>query len=241
MRNVDLWKPTKFVRIPAGLAASRNPVEVGIRSRMVADRMALAYWNVIQAHAKGSLVDIGCGKVPLYEAYRNCTTEVVCVDWENSLHKNPHVDAYADLNAGLPFADRRFDTILATDVLEHLRTPALFWSEAHRVLRPQGKVIIGVPFLYWLHEQPHDHGRYTEFRLQAWCEENGFALLSIAPYAGPLAVVLDIIGKNLRGDRFATLYQKFAAWFVRTGMGARIDARNSKLFPLGYCLVGQKQ
>jgi 2-polyprenyl-3-methyl-5-hydroxy-6-metoxy-1,4-benzoquinol methylase len=208
---------------------------------MVADRMAQVYWQVIRTHANGALVDIGCGKVPLYETYRDCTTEVVCVDWANSLHENPHVDAYANLNAGLPFSDRCFDTILATDVLEHLRSPALFWAEASRVLRPRGKVIVGVPFLYWIHEQPHDHGRYTEYRLRAWCEENGLSILSIAPYAGPLSVALDIVGKNLRGQRFATFYQGLAAWFMGTGVGRRMDVRNSEVFPLGYCLVGQKQ
>jgi SAM-dependent methyltransferase len=241
MRNSHLWKPTKFIRSSKGLTASRDPADVGVRSRMIADRIAMAYWQAILAHAKGSLVDIGCGKVPLYESYRDCVTDVLCIDWENTWHENPYLDAYVNLNVGLPLADGRFDTVLATDVLEHLLTPGLFWSEVSRVLRPQGKVIVGVPFLYGLHEQPHDHGRYTGHRLRAWCAENHISVLSLTAYGGPLAVVLDIIGKNVPGRLFARAYQASANRFLGTAIGRRIDARNSDIFPLGYCLVGQKQ
>ena len=35
---------------------------------------------------------IGRGKVPLYAAYREFVTENICVDWNNSIHKNEYLD-----------------------------------------------------------------------------------------------------------------------------------------------------
>ena len=51
-----------------------------------------------------------------------------------------------DLNAELDFPEAAFDTVLATDVLEHIREPAVFWVEVARICRPGDCVILGTPF-----------------------------------------------------------------------------------------------
>ena len=45
----------------------------------------------------------------------------------------------------LPFADRTFDFVLATDVIEHVDDDSAALGELARVLRPGGKVLIAVP------------------------------------------------------------------------------------------------
>lgn len=52
-----------------------------------------------------------------------------------------------------PFADASMDVVLANQILEH--TKELFWifSEVHRVLKPGGAFIIGVPNLASLHNR----------------------------------------------------------------------------------------
>jgi ubiquinone/menaquinone biosynthesis C-methylase UbiE/predicted RNA-binding Zn-ribbon protein involved in translation (DUF1610 family) len=45
----------------------------------------------------------------------------------------------------LPFDDHFFDYVLMTDVLEHVLVPCRVLEEVHRVLRPEGKFILGVP------------------------------------------------------------------------------------------------
>jgi SAM-dependent methyltransferase len=240
MKSSHLWQPSKFVRTKRGLAASPDPKEVGIRSRIVVNLMAAAYDGVLTEHATGSLLDAGCGKVPLYEVYRDLVSEIVCLDWENTLHPNPHLDLQTDLNKEIPLPDEQFDTVIATDVLEHLTEPSLFWAEVTRVLRPSGKVIVGVPFLYWLHEQPHDHYRYTRYRLSAFCEENGLSVVYLEEYGGPLAVILDITGKNLPGDRLAQVYQCCGRLLLSSRVGTYIERKRKERFPLGYCLIAQK-
>jgi hypothetical protein len=63
----------------------------------------------------------------------------------------------------------------------------------HGVLRHDGKAIIGVPFFYWLHEQPFDFYRYTEFELHKMCEASGLEVLSLTPYGGVLEILRTLL------------------------------------------------
>jgi SAM-dependent methyltransferase len=240
MKNDHLWQPTKYVSTAGNLAASPDTAQVSLRSRIVTDLVASAYEEALRKHASGALIDVGCGKVPLYGVYRDLVDQVVCVDWANTSHPSPYLDYELDLNKPLPFPDEQFDTILATDVLEHLKKPDLFWSEAARLLRPGGKVILGVPFLYWIHEDPHDHYRYTRYRLAVFCEEHGLEVVSLEAYGGPLAVIADLVGKNVPGQLPARTFQSLARAFIRSRLGQRMDRARRDRFPLGYCLVAQK-
>lgn len=104
MRNPESWKPSKFIRVDGGWAASPDTAELGRGSRLIGAIQAETYARAIAVHAKGRLLDLGCGKVPLYGMYKHLVVEAVCVDWENSLHENDHVDYFLDLNH---HADRR--------------------------------------------------------------------------------------------------------------------------------------
>jgi|SRR5882672_1031673 len=238
MRNRDAWQPTKYVIRDGTLRGSRDPSELGIRSRLAGDCEAAVCWTAIREHATGILADVGCGKVPLYGVYKDLVSEVICIDWPDTLHDSPHLDIEADLNDGLPLPDASVDTILATSVLEHLRKPDLFWSEAARALRPGGKVILTVPFFYWLHEEPHDYHRFTKYQFQAACRDHGFAVVTLLETGGPLSIILDIAGKNT--PWLAAPYQSFACWLASTRLGKRIDERGANNFPLSYCVVAAK-
>ena len=130
-------------------------------------------------HARGLLLDLGCGKVPLFEAYQEHVDDNICVDWERSSHPSPHVDHQFDLNRPIPPPSGGFDTLLVTDVLEHIARPDVLWGEMARLLKPGGKIILGVPFCYWIHDEPHDYYRYTEYRLRLYCEDNGVQVVSL--------------------------------------------------------------
>ena len=76
----------------------------------------------------------------------------------------------------LPFGDSEFDTIILSDVLEHIPVPEHLWKEMARILSRNGKIIMNVPFYYCLHEAPHDCSRYTEFALRRFVEMSGLRL-----------------------------------------------------------------
>ncbi|MBM4364409.1 MAG: methyltransferase domain-containing protein [Deltaproteobacteria bacterium] len=241
MKHPELWRPTKIVYDPARRAHVANPSYVGPGSVLAVDRMARSYERVIARHATGRLLDCGCGDVPYYGLYRDLVTETTCIDWAFGPHGHLHVDQQVDLNGPLPFEAERFETVLLADVLEHVAAPWQLMGEIGRVLAPGGKAIVMVPFLYGLHERPHDYYRYTEFALRHLSEGAGLHPLEVEPYGGQPDVLLDLVSKGLA--RSKTLGGAFFRAARRvTGAGAleRWREKTGRAFPLGYCVVAEK-
>lgn len=239
MRNPDKWRPTRFVATRSGWRGSSDAGQVAPGSRHTADLQARSYAPALRAHARGRLLDLGCGNVPLYEMYRPSISSAICVDWPNSYHGRAHVDVACDLNQPFPFASSSFDTIVVSDVMEHLFDYQTVWSEMARLLRPSGRLIVGVPFLYWLHEEPFDHFRPTEFALRRYCEQHGFRIVTLAPYGGACDVIFDIVAKHLGVS--AILARGFY-WIGRAALplAGHLTARTDRKFPLGYLLVAER-
>jgi len=245
MKHPEQWQPTKYVRHRGALRGSRDRRELSVASRLITDRVARCFDAGLRTHARGRLLDLGCGKVPFFAAYRSYVDDNVCVDWGNSLHRNVHLDVETDLTQRLPFDDATFDTIVLSDVLEHIAEPERLWSEMARLLAPGGRVMVSVPFFYWLHETPHDYHRYTEFALKRLVERSGLRVVLLEPYGGAPEIVTDIFAKNaLRipavGPWVAVVAQWLTDTFTRTGLGRRLSEGTASSFPLGYFLVAAK-
>lgn len=81
------------------------------------------------------------------------------------IKSGPGVDVVASVYE-LPFVENEFDTVLCVSVLEHLEDPRKAIAEMHRVLKPGGKIIISVPFLFPIHDAPGDYWRFTKYGLR---------------------------------------------------------------------------
>ena len=218
MRRKELWCATKFVFEDGKLRSDRTGVYVSVGSQLIGDLMAQHYHAALKRHARGRLLDLGCGNVPLFEVYRSQVHEVLCVDWMASLHRQQHVDVYANLTLPLPFRDSYFDTVLLSDVLEHVPNPENLTAEIARILRPGGFTVIGVPFLYHLHEVPYDFNRYTRFQLDRLLKCAGLKIVQLEEIGGSPEVIADVVSKTLaRHPRLAATFVVFARWLLRFG------------------------
>ena len=243
MQNASSWQPSKYVVRAGRLRAASDRAELSPGSRLVADLVAAEYDRALKQHAHGRLLDMGCGKVPLYEAYRTQVTQIECIDWGNSLHESGYLDKVCDLGGTIPYADASFDTIILSDVLEHLPEPMICWREMSRLLSPGGKVILNVPFYYPLHEEPHDFYRYTEFALRRFAEATEFEVVELKPVGGALEILADLTSKLLASAKLgapAVGLQSLAARFSRSSLGKHAMSKTAGRFPLGYFMVAQK-
>lgn len=245
MKSAESWKPTKFIERRGDWRA--NPDVVPPASRLITDRVARTYAEALGSHASGRLLDLGCGSVPLYGMYRDTITEAVCVDWGETRHDARHVDLFADLNEPLQLAPDSFDTVVATDVIEHLRRPQALFETAAQVLRPGGKLVLGAPFLYWIHEAPHDFQRLTRYALAALAAEHGLSVIRLAPYGGAPEVLADLSAKILGASRWfggrtatARLFYHVGAGMLRARPLRALSAATREQMPLGYILVATK-
>ncbi|MEK7444416.1 MAG: methyltransferase domain-containing protein [candidate division NC10 bacterium] len=92
-------------------------------------------------------------------------------------------DVAVDIQA-LPFHEAVFDTVKATEVLEHVPDAARALAECRRVLRPGGRLVATVPFLERLHADPEDYARFTRSMWERCLGEAGLTPLTIAPQGG---------------------------------------------------------
>jgi SAM-dependent methyltransferase len=162
------------------------------------------------------VLDLGAGDAPYRELFGHC--DYVTTDWEGSVHERAsEVDVLASADA-LPFDDAFADAALLTQVLEHVPDPAAVLGEVARTLRPGGRVFMTVPFVWELHELPHDFWRFTPGSLGQLLAAAGFADIEIEP----------------RTDCFTTLAQLMRN--VRWAMGRAPDRRDAEREAAGELL-----
>ena len=135
----------------------------------------------------GRLLDIGCGVKP-YRALFPAVTRYVGIERPGTLSKSGVVDAWADALA-LPFADGSFDSVLCSEVLEHVPEPGQLFAEAARVRKPGGMMILSTPQTWGVHEPPHDYYRFTRFGLEHLARRSGFEVLELTPTCGAAAAL----------------------------------------------------
>lgn len=145
-------------------------------------------------------------------------------------------------NQPIDVADASFDTIFCSSVLEHIWDHRMMWKEITRSLKPGGTIIMGVPFIYGLHEVPHDYFRWTRYAFEKACEENSLEIVELEPYGGGIDVVADLLVRSLGivSDRLAGLAGRFAARMLRGGKAKRIAPTAFEAMPLGSLLVARK-
>lgn len=107
-----------------------------------------------------------------------------------STSKRPDVQADA---ANVPFRDSCFDAVICSELLEHVPAPLAVLGEVHRVLKVGGRVLISVPFLYPIHADPYDYGRYTDTYWVKELDRIGFTILALEKQGLYWSVLVDLL------------------------------------------------
>ncbi len=142
-------------------------------------------------HATGTLLDVGVSEGPYREVFAPQIDQYVGLEYPAAiLDKQPDMWKLKNLSrlvqvfgdgAHLPFRTGSVDTLLSTEVLEHVPKPRALVTEMARVLKPGGKLLLTVPFIQPLHELPSDYFRFTPSSLREFAESSGLEVESIEP------------------------------------------------------------
>ena len=104
-----------------------------------------------------ALLDIGCGDGELVARVAERYPRIVGGDIspavvEEASRRRGAVARWMVLDASrtLPFADGSFSDVVALSTLQYLFDPAAFLREAHRVLRPGGRLLVETPNMAYL-------------------------------------------------------------------------------------------
>lgn len=144
-------------------------------------------------HARGRLVDLGCGEKPFEALFAPHVASHFGVDFgaTSLLHYGPatRADLLVD-GAETKLPAGSFDTLLCTQVLEHVFDTEAFLAECHRLLSKGGKGIFTVPFLWQCHAEPNDFYRFTRHGLEKLFVERGFRVVELRPIGGAYAALI---------------------------------------------------
>lgn len=191
------WKETKYKIYEGRLVPTDDGRYLSGGSYLTAAITADYYSKYIPKYVKGVTADLGCGFAPMYQYYKPYAEKVICIDWKNTLHKNRILDIECDLSKELPLENESVDTVILSDVLEHIPNPERLLKEIHRILTPKGALLLNVPFLYPEHEKPYDYFRYTEFFYRNTARKLGYDLAVIKKVGGEKEVVITLAGKYI--------------------------------------------
>lgn len=123
----------------------------------------------------GRLLDVGCGSKPYQSLF--AVDAYIGLDIDSEASRQAGVADYFYDGKIFPFAEASFDCVLCNQVLEHVFNPDEFLGELMRVLKPGGRLLLTVPFVWDEHEQPYDYARYSSFGLRALLEKQGFHII----------------------------------------------------------------
>lgn len=76
------------------------------------------------------------------------------------MRAGPGVDSVQNLH-GLDIPDNTVGTIICLDTLEHVEYPRKALAEMHRVLKPNGVLVMSSVFNFPIHGYPNDYWRFT--------------------------------------------------------------------------------
>ena len=162
----------------------------------VINRIHRASQAVVAKLSGMTILDIGSGDSSLYKMLES-ENRVFRLDYPVTNRNYAHLpDIYADAH-NLPIADNSADVVLVFEVLEHVTNPADVCAELARVLRNRGKLYLSTPFLYPIHDAPHDYQRLTIHGLRHLLNQQNLEVIEEKQHGNSFLAVLQLFNLSL--------------------------------------------
>lgn len=153
--------------------------------------------NAITKYASGDILDIGCGNKPYKCFFEGKMTSYTGCDIVQSSENLVDVICPA---TDIPLESDSKDTIFTTQVIEHVADHRKLLSEAYRILKPGGYLILSGPMAWEHHEVPHDFFRFTRYGFKWLLDTTGFEEVAIIANGGKWALVGQLTLNSIRSS-----------------------------------------
>lgn len=187
----------------------------------------------------GNVLDLGGDQRSAYQRLFRGSFRLTTVN----LAHEASPDIVHDLERPLPIADEAYEHVLLINVLEHIYDYKQLLSEASRVTRRNGTVIIAVPFLYPIHRSPtvHDYRRFTDDALRNECAAAGLSIVQLdALGTGVFGVALSLLWRALPPFRSVLSLLAKPIRLLDRLYARRARSSRPEHHPLGYLVVARK-
>ena len=142
-----------------------------------------------KGYITGRCMDFGCGSLPYKKLFNTKKYIGVEIESDKKLDNIVYYDG-----KHIPFKDGYFDSILCSEVLEHVPNIDEIIDELNRVLISGGYMLVSVPFVYQEHCMPYDYRRFTSVGIKDILEKHGFEILKTYKSGSFIDVISQIKG-----------------------------------------------
>ncbi|GIU82441.1 MAG: class I SAM-dependent methyltransferase [Acidobacteria bacterium] len=158
----------------------------------------------------GTVLDVGCGLMPYRKIIESNpkVEKYIGMDWQSPLYSEFLKPDLEWDGKKIPLEDESVDCVMATEFLEHYADTEEILREIWRVLRYDGIVFATVPFVWNLHEIPHDEYRFTPFSLERFFANAGFKNIEISALGGWNMALAQMIGLWLTFAKMPEIFRK---------------------------------
>lgn len=154
--------------------------------------LAAVMRRVVSGLGGTAVLDLGAGDAPYRSLFKGYATYVTA--------DLPGEGADLDILDGHVAApDASFDAVVSTQVLEHVPDPDRYLAEAHRLLQPDGALLLSTHGIYWYHPSPEDLWRWTGPGLRRQIERCGFVVEELIPVLSAPAAALSMLCQYAAG------------------------------------------
>lgn len=150
-------------------------------------------YNFIKENAElfsGKLLDFGGGSKP----YQSLFPQIK--DYKSIEVESDKEDINADYiydGKRIPFEDNYFESIICTEVFEHIEDINFTLIELKRVLKPGGLILITTPFMCIEHEMPNDFRRLSLNGVLSLMNSNGFEVIKKKKFLNNVLTIFQLI------------------------------------------------
>lgn len=162
------------------------------RANIISTMQRIERNNLFVKLVKGKVLVVGCGEGFINEVLEKHGNTVTGLDLSDTRLERASKRVKGKLVSGdvysLPFENDSYETLIASEILEHLKEPYTALTEFHRVLKTKGRLILTVPnglnpiqFFKALRDKPHQEAEghyfiYTPYCLQVMLKKSGFTV-----------------------------------------------------------------
>lgn len=201
------------------------------------------YLEDARKYMKGRVLDVGGKKESKRGNFRPPLEQVDKWEYLNvDETTNPDYCCSAE---DIPLEPNSIDTVLLVEVLEHVESPKAVLREISRILKPGGKLILSMPFIYPIHPDPSDFQRYTDSKLQKLLNLNGIKIIEMRPMGYYFTVLADILYLGIKKSASRLLRRLcLVLFYIIKPFLFKLDngkkSRDYKGFTTGFFVVGEK-
>ena len=155
-----------------------------MNNRLNRTRDVLIYGN---KYIKGRTIDVGAGSAKYSDIIKTHASEYVAFD----IMPGKNIDVVGDV-LNMPFENDSFDTVISTQVLEHVEKPWVMVKEITRILKSGGVCLLSAPLMVPYHPAPQDYFRFTHVGMRSLFQ-NDFEIIECQPYGKTYIVLFEAI------------------------------------------------